>query len=431
MTTRRAWLLPTVLAVAVLLPACGERNEESDEVVIKTGSFTEDLFASGDEVTVRADVDASVIVMGGHVDVRSRVVGDVVALAGELSVGDAVSGDVVAVGGGVEVGGRIGGDIHATGGEVILDAAVAGSVLSMGGRVRVVNRIDGDLKMAGGHVENAAAVGGNIMMAGGHVILARGADIAGNALAVGGRVDIDGTIGGDMRAAGRRVVIGGEVRGNVQVDALEVSILPTAHIHGNLKYRSPNDADIHAEAVIDGDVTFIQSEEPTHAVGFAFAVAGGAVILTFIALLALGAVQVLVLPKLSFAAARLGMAEPWKSLGLGFALLVAVPIGIAILMSTLIGIILGLVLAALYLITVALGLVIAAIAVGRRGLSILGRDWDDVAWGRIGVGAVGLVVIAVVVLIPFLAMLAVGLALSLGMGSLAVQVIRGHAESGA
>ena len=113
------------------------------------------------------------------------------------------------------------------------------------------------------------------MMAGGHVILARGADIAGNALAVGGRLDIDGTIGGDMRAAGRRVVIGGEVRGNVQVDALEVSILPTAHIHGNLKYRSPNDADIHAEAVIDGDVTFIQSEEPTHAVGFAFAVAGG------------------------------------------------------------------------------------------------------------------------------------------------------------
>ena len=425
----RTWFFPVVLTTVGLIGAAGAMGDEDGSIVTKTGTFNEDVFASGREVTVRAQVDADVIVMGGHVDVRSQVSGDVVAMAGELSVGGTVSGDVLATGGHVEAGGRVGGNVSALGGKVTLDAAVVGEVLTMGGRVRVDNRIEGDLKLAGGWVENAAQVGGNVMIAGGKVVLAGNSDIKGNAWAVGGRVEIDGAIGGDLRAAGRHVLIAGEVLGNVHVDGLRVRVLPSARIHGNLTYRSPRQADIHADAAIQGDVTFIQSEGPTHMVGFAFAAVGGAVILVLVALVALGAVQVLVIPGLSFAAARLGTAEPWKALGLGFAILVAAPVAAVILMWTVVGIPLGLVLGAVYLVTMALGFTVSAIAVGRKGLTLLGRDWDGPTWGRIGVVASGLLVIAVVALIPFLGLLVVFLALVLGIGALAVQVFRQRAAS--
>ena len=306
-----------------------------------------------------------------------------------------------------------------------MDVDVAGALLAMGGKVAVRNRIAGDLKLAGGKVATQADVIGSVMAAGGKVVLTGRSDIKGNAWAVGGKVEIDGHVGGEVRAAGRLVLIAGDIEGDVHVDGLEVRILPTANIRGNLTYRSPREADIHDDARIQGDVTFIQSEEPTHAVGFAFAAAGAAVVLLLVAMAVLGAAQVLVLPGPSFAAARLSTAEPWKALAIGFAVLVATPVAVAILMSTVVGIPLGLELASGYLITVALGIVIAAIAIGRTGLSRLGRDWDSTSWGRVGVVAIGLLVITVFALIPFLGVLGVFVALSLGTGALLVHVFQG------
>ena len=224
-------------------------------------------------------------------------------------------------------------------------------------------------------------------------------------------------------------MIGGEILGNVHIDALEIEILPTARIRGNVTYRSPQKAAIHSDAVIGGDITFIQSEEPTHAIGFAMAAAGSVVLIMLIAFIVLGAAQVLVLPKISFNSATLGVVEPWKALGLGFAILVAAPFGIAILMSTVIGIPLGIVLVAVYLVIVAFGLVVSALAIGRRGLKFFGRNWDDRTWGRVGVVAIGMLVIAVLAMIPFLGVLVVVLALSLGIGALVVQLARGRAAT--
>ncbi|MBT7138057.1 MAG: hypothetical protein HN889_09345, partial [Rhodospirillaceae bacterium] len=175
------------------------------------------------------------------------------------------------------------------------------------------------------------------------------------------------------------------------------------------------------------DITFIQSEEPTHAVGFAMATAGSVVLIMLIAFILLGTVQVLVLPKISFNSAKLGVVEPWKALGLGLAILVAAPFGIAILMSTVIGIPLGIVLVAVYLVIVALGLVVSVLTIGRRVLRLFGRNWDDQSWGRVGVVAIGMLVIAVLAIIPFLGVLVVILALSLGTGALVVHLVRGRA----
>jgi cytoskeletal protein CcmA (bactofilin family) len=419
-------LVAAILALAMLVvPAIAIADEHHDDSIVShSGTFAEDLFESGRVVTITAEVDGGVIVMGGEVEIRSTITGDVVTSGGELRIGDDVAGDIIAAGGRIDIGGKVGGDVTATGGDVRVNAAIIGNVLAMGGRTRIGGRIDGDLKSAAGDAAVVGSVAGNVMLAGGHTRVERGAEIGGNTWIFGGRVTVDGRTGKDVRAAGRHVLIAGEVMGDLNIDALEVTILPTAHIHGKMTYRSPQEADIHADARIDGDVAFIQSKAPRHVLVRAFAAAGAFVFAIFGGLILIGVVQVLLLPGLSLAAAERAIDEPWKAAGIGFAIIVAVPIGIVLLMSTVIGILLGLVIGAAYLIALALGFMIAAIFVGRWGVRRLGRDWDDRAWGRVGMVVLGLVAIAVVALIPFLGALITVFALSLGIGSLFLQTWR-------
>jgi len=412
--------LATLFVLAVGIAGAGAAWATEKPVVI-TGSHTEDVFANGDEVRIQADVDAGVVVMGGDVEIRSKVSGDVIAMGGHLDVGDEIQGDVLAAGGKVKLTGKSAGEVTAMGGTIKFDAELDSDLLATGGWISLENKINGDVKAVGGKIENDAAIDGDAKFAGGRVDLDKSSNITGNAWIVGGKIEVDGVVGKDVRAAGRKVEIKGEIKGNLHIDALEIEIHPTARILGNFEYRSPNKAEIDEGASIGGDVTSIQSEDPTQAVGFAFAAAGGVVLVVFLALVLLGAMQMLMFPEMTIAASRRGLKEPLKSLGIGFAVLVATPVAIGLLMSTLIGIPIAIVLGAAYIILLALGYGVTASTIGHRTLRLIGRNWSGSAMGRVGIIAVGLVVIGIVTLIPFLGILAVFLACCLGIGAMAAQ----------
>jgi hypothetical protein len=420
----RRGLFLFVLALTALAGGAPALAQLHGDDVLRTGTFNDDVFVSGSHVTIRATVNAGVIAMGSNVNIRSQVTGDVVTAGAKVTVGDQIGGDVLAAAGAVRAKGEIAGEMTAVGGDVELKAAIGGDVLALGGKVEAAGRIDGDVKLAGGRVEAKAQMGGNLMMAGGRLILEPGAVVKGKTWAVGGRIEIDGRIEKELRAAGRRVIISGEVLGNVHVDAIEFEILSGTKIHGKLFYRAPHKAEIQDGATILGDVTFVQSEQPSHMVGTALAAAGGIVLLLLVALTILGAAQVLLFPEHSIRSARLGRASPWRTFAIGFAVLIATPIAAVILFSTVIGIPLGLVLLAAYLVLASLGLGNAALLVGRQGLVWLGRNWDSGAWGRIGLVVVGLLIIAIVGLIPVLGAIAVLAAISIGIGASAVQLAR-------
>ena len=419
--------LVAIIAAASIPSALAQEkalDQEKPGIVVKTGSFTEDVVVGGKEVTVKATVDGGVIAMGREVDIRSTVSGDIVAMGGTLKVGEAVDGDLFAAGGTINAFGTVGGELTATGGNVEMDVAVTGNALIMGGNIESENRIAGDLKMIGGNVETKAAVAGNAWLAGGRVEFGEDANVQGNLWVVGGRVEVDGRVGGNLRAAGRKIEISGEVLGDVHIDGIDVEISRTAVFHGNVTYRSPNQADIHPDAKIRGDVTFVQSAAPKEAAGAVFAAVGGGLVITLLAFIILGAVQVLLLPEFSLAAARVGLTEPWKALGIGIAILIVTPFVIALLVPTLVGLPLAFVLAAIYIVLMALGLMVSALVVGRKGLAFLGKNWDGSAWGRIGLIALGVVVMMIFAVIPFLGLLVIIAALSLGAGSLTTQIAR-------
>lgn len=429
------WQVP-VLALAAIFSAISvpsvlaQENapaKERPNIIVKTGNFTEDVVVAGKDVTVQANVDGGVIAMGSEVEIRSTVSGDIVAMGGRLNVGDAVDGDAFLVGGAITASGQIGGELTATGGNVESNVEVTGNALIMGGNIEVENRVAGDLKMIGGNVETKAAVTGNLWMAGGRVEFDDVANVQGNAWIVGGRVEVEGRVEGNLRAAGRKIEISGEVLGDVHIDGIEVEITRTAVFHGNLFYRSPDPARIHPDAKIRGDVSFEQSAAPKEAAGAIFAAVGSGLVITLLAFIVLGAIQMLVLPEFSLAAARVGLTEPWKALGIGISFLIVTPFVIVLLVPTLVGLPLAVVLAAIYVVLLALGLIISALIVGRKGLAFLGKNWDGSVWRRIGLIALGLVAMTVVAAIPFLGIVILIAALSIGAGSLIIQIARRRA----
>ncbi|MGB8856117.1 MAG: hypothetical protein WCC58_05540, partial [Burkholderiales bacterium] len=110
-------------------------------------------------------------------------------------------------------------------------------------------------------------------------------------------------------------------------------------------------------------------------------------------------------------------ASPWKSLGLGAAMLFTLPPLAILLMITIIGIPLAFALMALYAVLLLVGYLTTALYIGARAATALKKDTTNATWTRIGFAALALLALGLIRLIPFAGGLAVFVALLIGMGA--------------
>ena len=366
----------SVLSVTILVPGLGldAAAQEFGNTVTKRGVVEDNLFAAGE-----------------HVSVNAEVAGDVVAFGREVSVDESVKGDVLAAGR-----------------DVIVEASV-----------------DGDVRVAGADVDQRGSVGGDLMAAGRNVKLNANSRIGGRAWLAGAHIEIDGSIAKELDAAGRRIEISGEIGGDATLHGSDIDIGPTAVIKGNLMYRGPNEAEIHPDAQILGDVTFISSDMTERMTGTAHSLTGGSSIVILLGLMVLGAVQVLLLPTVTLGAARRVSDKPRRvlgMLGLGLGLLIATPLAIVLLMITVIGIPLAIVFLAILVVALLTGFLVSAVALGQQAMHLLKRTSDATPGGRILLVVIGLVALALIGFIPLLGTLITIAALAFGLGALITEV---------
>ena len=261
MSIKHARILAGILVAAVVATGAAAQEPDAEEIT-RTGSIADDLFLYGHTITVRAEVSGEVILMGGEVNLPATVEDDVVVMGGDISVGYTIAGDVIAAGGHVVTQGAIGGSVTAVGGDVTLDGVISGDALIAGGSVTADGAIAGKLRMMGGEILNRAEVAGSLLAAGGQVVLDSLSRVAGSARLSGAHVEIGGSIGRNLEVLARTIEIAGDISGDVTLRGVDITILPSARIGGDLVYRSAKEADIHADAQIAGDITFIYSQAP-------------------------------------------------------------------------------------------------------------------------------------------------------------------------
>lgn len=329
---------------------------------------------SGETVTKRGTVNDDYYVAGGTVNIDADITGDLVVSGGDLFIGHRVHGDVIAAGGSVNIDGEILDDVRVAGGEIIIDATVGDDLILAGGEIKV---------------SSATSTGGEAWLAGGDVYMA-------------------GTVNNGLNIGAGNIRISGTIHGDVELEGGDIQILEGALIDGNLHYKSPNEAKIHPDAKITGNVTYEPTEwdHPHRGYGIFFS----------ITLVVAGIALFLIFPGFTMSAAGRVSADPWRSLGIGFALLVVTPIAALLLMSIVLGVWVGLSLLALYFVALLMGLLISCFFLGDWGARLLHKDVAATGRRLLSV-TIAIILLGFIQLIPVIGGLLTFALLLLGLGA--------------
>ena len=318
------------------------------------------------------------------------------------------------------------GNAYAVGASVVLTAPVAGDFLALGGSVITAAPVSGDDLIFGGSVSSRSSVAGDLRAVGGSIDISE--PIAGDLVAIGfsvhdtGRasgstfiIALNTTMGngavGPVTIYGNNIALSGEFMSDVNIVAGgRVSLASGTVIHGKLSYEAPDVASIPASVSVEGGVVYTNASYLPDV--------GTSRILSFVSIgffLIARIIGALILAGLiaglfaSFAESLVEQISLMRVrrmlllLLLGFGIFVATPIVIGLLLLTFIGIGVALLLLILYALLFLLALIYAGVVIGgvfaRRVLHREQILWHD--------GVLGMAVLSVVLLVPYIGLIIV------------------------
>lgn len=369
MNRRRNMIKALSLSLMFIFPFPCFSSPDTGETVTRLGIVNDDYYAAGGTVKIDADISGDVVVSGG-----------------DLFIGHRIQGDVVAAGGTINIRGEILDDVRTAGGEINIDANIADDLIAAGG----------DLKLS-----SASTIGGEAWLAGGDVFIA-------------------GTIKKGLSVAAGNIRIAGKIQGDVELEGGEIQILEGALIEGDLHYKSPKEAKIHPDAKITGKVTYEPTEwDYPH---------GGFGIFFSLMMIVASIVLFMLFPRFTLSSVGRISADPWKSLSVGFALLVVAPIAAVLLMSIVLGMWVGLSILALYFVALLLGFLIACFFLGERGAKLLHKELTTTTHRILSV-TIAIILLGLIQLIPVIGGLLTFALLLLGLGAGILQLYFNYSQS--
>lgn len=313
-------------------------------------------------------------------------------------------GNSYAVGASVVLTAPVSGDFSAVGGSVITASPVAGDELLLGGSVSSRSTIAGDLRAIGGSINVTEPVGGDLIAMGFSVEDSE--RVTGTTFVVALNTTLSGGADGPVSIYGNNVALGGNFRGDVTIIAGgHVGLAPGTVIHGKLSYQSPDVASIPDTASIVGGVTYTNASYLPD-VGtsrlLAYLSIGFFLVARIIGTLILAGLLAGLFPFFARSIVerfeRMRVREMLLLLLLGFGVFVATPIVIGLLMLTFIGIGLAILLLILYALLFLLAFIYAGIIAG----NVLARRFQHrkhVLWHD---GIVGMAIVSLILLVPFI-----------------------------
>jgi cytoskeletal protein CcmA (bactofilin family) len=339
--------------------AAGESRRGDPNFTLPAGQeIKNDLFVGADRTVIDGDVDGDLIVSSRTITVNGHVKGDIIAIAQSLLVNGTV---------------------------------------------------DGNIRASCETLTVAGVVGKNVSFWGGHVILDPKGRIAGSATIGAGDANLNGRLGGDVLAYLGELEINGSVGGSARVEGRRLTIGSGAEIVGATHFEGRNPAEVAAGAKLGSPIVFVEHHHGPDRTSWRYYWHR---VLLWGASFVFGLALLLMAPTFFYdvadACKRVGPTS-----GLGVLFLLATPPAVVLICITIVGIPVGIATLLLYVIA----LYSAQVFVGTwLGEKILGPG--------VGVGptlgrlALGLAIIRIVRLIPYLGVLLASVVLIWGLGAL-------------
>ena len=355
-------------------------------------------------------------------DARS---GDTVTVAS----GEVVDGDLYVAGGNIIIDGAVNGDIFGVGQSLTINGSVDGGVSFVGQRMTVNGDIAHGARLAGQTISVSGNIGRDLVAAGVDVIVTSTARIGSDLILAGGTARIDGRINGDIRGSADTVTVADGVGGEVELGIDKLTITSAANIQGNLTYTSDNKANIQSGAKVGGTTIHKLPEVKKPARFFAAGLASKTIgkVLGFLMIFVIGIIIIYAATRRITSMAGSIRTNPWQSLGWGALILFATPVAAIIVIATVIGLPVGLIALALYGIAIYLSQIPVALLIGRL---IIRQSRELESKGlMVGALALGLAILLILSLIPFVGWLVWLFTAMFGLGTLVTSVRRFRAET--
>ncbi|MGH2398762.1 MAG: bactofilin family protein, partial [bacterium] len=334
-------------------------------------------------------------------------------------VTEQVRDDLYIAGGTVEVSGEVDGDVVAAGGTLTLSGPVTGGILASGGTVTIRGSIGRSLRAVGGTLAVAGPIGADAVLAGGNVTVERGAEVGRDLVVAGGNIQVSASVHRNAYLTGGSVTIAGTIDGNVDANADEIVLLPSARINGQLRYSSGRPIEIQPGAQVAGQVTRVTRPSRSRSMlnpASRFGVPFAGRVIEGMWLLVIGFIMVAVAPRAVHSVKEQVGRRFGMSLLTGCILAIVVPFVVILLLVTFIGIPVALVVIFLYFATVYPGQLFVTAWLGEWIVQRLGRREGAVSLYL--TVALGVLVLMILVALPFIGWLFRLLAIFTGFGAL-------------
>lgn len=315
------------------------------------------------------------------------------------------------------------------------NSVVNDNYITAGNSVSVNGTVNGDVIVAGNEVEITSNINGNVFAAASVITIS--GKVSKDVFAFAGTVKIskDSVINGDLIIGAGNVIIAGEIKGNLKVSSGSTTINgkiakdvknfsnsltleSSSLIAGNLTYSSNKEIKIDNGAQVLGKTEQKQIDNKGQITknlpvfGSIAKVTGS--LFSLLSMLLIGIILLTVFSKKLEDISKNIQNKFWMSLGVGFLTLVVVPIALMIIFSTIIGIPLTMIILAIYVLSIYLAKVFVALALGNM---IVHNRWSAI-WAL----TLGLILLTIFELIPFIGGFVSFLILLVGLGGISLLI---------
>lgn len=357
----------------------------------------------GRNITISQPVFEDLYIAGGNVTINAPIYGDLIIVGGTIIINDTVTNDILLAGGTVTFNGFVGDDIRCA-----------------GGNIHISKNVTGDLVMAGGHItiDKEVVIGG--LLASGDNIIIDG-NIKGNVRGTFGDLVLNGTVSGNVNCKGGSITINGPIYGKSVLGAKFIILESNAEFHNDVRYWSEQEALDIAPYMKSGKAIYDSSLRVRSSEWYYLGLTGLMGLLWYLgmAILMIFIIQYLFSSTMRKAADTV-YNHSFKSLGIGFLFLIAIPVTAVIAFITAVAVPVGILLVfgyvSLLLLATVISSVVAANWVNNRG----SRKWNN--W-LLGFTAFGFfIVFKFITLIPRAGWILMILLVCISFGSILMNV---------
>ncbi len=323
-----------------------------------------------------------------------------------------VDDNLFATGDTVIIDGTINGDLIAFARQVIVHGVVKGNVITGAQSIEISGTVEGSIITGGQTIQINSKVSHNVLAFGQSVTLGKEAAIEGDASVFGNETHLNGSVGHSYYPFGL-ADIAGTVGRDTKFRGATITLLPSARIAGDLVAHVPRAEAVHVSpgASVGGRQTIeIQTPKPSQYRTFGFYFYE---LIRMLAAFLVGILLLLLFPGLR----RMNFSDALtvlKSGGIGFLIMIAMPIAAVIVMITLIGFPIGLIAVTAWLLGLYFAKILVANFLGRVLLLSDMSRFSSVVLSLL----LGLLIVFIAINLPYIGWLIHFLVVIVGFGGL-------------